>query len=139
MFQSVFQRQQIVRKQFELKQQKDAEAIAKRQQLQELLNATGRSERTSHPSTSASRPTLTPLISPSVVACHAQRTIGKPISAVSNLLAIQKAKAKIEELKAAKLRQQQITIAHTATKGAPRVAHINKVAEATVSIGFILK
>lgn len=135
--QSVFKRQEIVRKQNELKQQKEAESVAKRQKLQEAVapapTVVQPSPDTSlMPKISSIKPPLTPIISPA--ALITPRTSYRPIAAVSNLLAIQKAKEKIEEMKAAKLRQQQQTIAHTVAKGAARVAHASKVPEPAVSI-----
>lgn len=125
----------------ELKQQKEAEEVAKRQKQQEAIVAASaivqRSpDSSSTRNSSSTKQTLTPLISPA--ALIAPRTSYKPIAAVSNLLAIQKAKEKIDQLKADKLRQQQQTIAHTVAKGTARVAHASKIVEPTVSINFFV-
>lgn len=123
--QSVFQRQEIVRRQFELKAKKEAEILAKRQQEQEQIKAS---------TSTVQAPSLTPLISPTLLATHTQKP--RPIAAVSNLLAIQKAKEKIEEIKAAKMKQQSFTAASTVAKGTTRVAHTVKVAEPTVKFSL---
>lgn len=68
---------------------------------------------------------LTPLIAPA--ALSQQRAGPRTFTPVSNILAIQKAKEKIDQLKAAKQQQQLLnqTIAHTVAKGVGRVAHTN--------------
>lgn len=136
-FQSVLRRQEVVRKQFELKQQKEVDAVAKREQEKEKARASalpGPSAgllKSIAAVTTASK--MTPLISPAVVAAaHAHRQPNRPIAAVSNLMAIQRAKEKIEEMKAAKLRQQNSTAAHTVAKGVARVAHTSKAVETAV-------
>lgn len=124
-----------------MKQQKETETVTKRQELQEAKKvlspdcspAPHRTDKAnqSRPASSMNAPALTPLISPSIIATH--RLGPRPIAAVSNMLAIQKAKEKIDQMKAAKLRQQEQTIAHTVSKGSNRVAHVNKAIEPVVS------
>lgn len=130
-----------MRKQFELKEQKEAENIAKRQKEQaKTIKSTSPGPSPAESKTFSalsSAPKLTPLISPAVGAAMHSRPLNRPIAAVSNLMAIQKAKEKIEELKAAKLRQQNFTVATTVAKGVARVAHVNKAVETTVG-SFIL-
>lgn len=74
----------------------------------------------------APKQNLTPLISPA--ALIAPKMTSK-ISAVTNMMAIERAKQKVMELKAQKLAQHQQfmpkTLAQTATKGTGRVAHTN--------------
>lgn len=119
----------MVRKQLEAKQQKEREELAKREALQVQEVKTWEQDKSNLPPIihfpSKSALNLTPLISPSALS-H-QRFGPKSFAPVSNSLAIQRAKEKIEQLKAAKLQQMQQffpkTIAHTAAKGAERVAH----------------
>lgn len=122
----------MVRKQFELKEKAKAELVAKRQQEEEKAKALAIAS-----SSTVAAPKLTPLISPSITAA-AHRLPTRPIAAVSNLLAIQRAKEKIEEMKAAKLRQQNYTAATTVAKGVSRVAHVSKAVETTVGVHYTL-
>lgn len=134
-FQSIFRRQEVVRKQLEAKLEKEKEELAKREaeqkrkSLEEQLSASPRLTDPVKPALN-----LTPLYSPALIAAH--RAATRTIAPVSNSIALQRAKQKIDELKAAKQLQEQQrldlstkTIAHTAAKGASRVAHTNKVVE----------
>lgn len=119
--QSVFRRQEIVRKQMEEKQQKEQEELAKRQEAErKAFELAQKAKSTTNNSTTK----LTPSFPPTPLTN--QRNYSKTFAPVSNVLAIQKAKEKVEQLRAAK--QQQLpqfskTIATTAPKGATRVAH----------------
>lgn len=76
---------------------------------------------------------LTPLIPPAALIAP---KFPPKISAVTNMLAIERAKQKVMELKAQKLAHHQQflpkTIAQTATKGTGRVAHANTTIVAQV-------
>lgn len=134
--QSVFRRQEIVRKQMEEKQQKEQEEEAKRQaQLEAKRKLIEQKQNAKVPNASNSTTKLTPLVSPPPLAN--QRYYSKFSAPISNVLAIQKAKEKVEQLRAAKMQQQPQfaqTIAHTVAKGAARVAHTTTAAtSATVA------
>lgn len=82
----------------------------------------------------APKQNLTPLISPA--ALIAPKYTPK-ISAVTNMIAIERAKQKVMELKAQKLAQHQQfmpkqTIAQTAQKGTGRVAHTSSAVAAQI-------
>lgn len=137
MWQSVFRRQEIVRKQLEEKQQKEQEELAKVQaaQLNEAKRKSIEQEQNTKLPKHNSTTKLTPLIAPIPLAN--QRYYSKFNAPISNVLAIQKAKEKVEQLRAAKLQQQPNyaqTIAHTAAKGAARVAHTSTTSAAQVKI-----
>lgn len=132
LFQSIFHRQEIVRQQMEAKAAKEKEELAKREaeqkrkSLEEQLTSSPRLSDPFKPSSN-----LTPLFSPALLAAH--RASGRSIAPVSNTLALQRAKQKIDEIKAAKQLQEQQrldlpskTIAQTTAKGSNRVAHANK-------------
>lgn len=125
--QSVFRRQEIVRQQMEAKQKKEEEEVAKRQAAQlEAKRKSLEQELNGTSPTNNSTPKLTPLVTPASVA-NSRYYSKKMITPVSNILAIQKAKEKVEQLRAAKMQQQPHytgkTIAQTTSKGADRVAH----------------
>lgn len=89
---------------------------------------------------------LTPLIPPA--ALQPPRAGPRSFAPVSNLLAIERAKAKVQQLRAEKMAQlQQMrpkasqtipqTIAQTSTKGSARVAHTNQVPQVlAISLHF---
>lgn len=120
-------RQEIVRKQIESKFEHERKEKEKRDLLASLESDK------SEPKVVAPKQTLTPLIPPA--ALIAPRVNPRYISPVSNMLAIERAKEKVAQLKAQKdaHRQQFMpkTIAQTAPKGTGRVAHINSNAVAT--------
>lgn len=103
--QAIYIRQEMVRRQ---KEQELAELEEKKKKLEEELKGN-----------------QTPLINPSVF----QHPTKRPsITPISNLLALQEAKKKVEALKAAKQSPYLAkTIAQTAPKGQSRVAHAAKV------------
>lgn len=116
----------MVRKQIEAKAHEEAEKQRIELEKQKLLE----NERT--------KSNLTPLVP--ATSLFPQRFGPKTFSPVSNLLAIQRAKEKVQQLKAQKLAQHQqflppkpavtqaaskSTIAQTTPKGSGRVAHIN--------------
>lgn len=120
-------RQEIVRKQMAAK----GEELRKEQEKRELLNSLESDK--PQPKVEPPKPPLTPLIPPAAL-IH-PRGPPKTISAVNNMLAIERAKEKVMQLKAQKLAQHQQflpksppiaqTIAQTAPKGTGRVAHAN--------------
>lgn len=121
-FQSVFMRQEIVRKE----QEEKAEKAQKEKEKNELIQSLESDK--IEPKTIPPKPNLTPLISPAALIPpkFSPRTIGP----VSNMLAIERAKQKVMELKAQKLAQREQyngpkTIAQTTPKGTGRVAHAN--------------
>lgn len=123
-----------------MKHKKEQEELAKRQAAQlEAQRKSIEKEQCAKSPTNNSTTKLTPLIaSPSV---SNQRYYSKTFAHVSNAMAIQKAKEKVEQLRAAKLQHQPNyaktlaaqtlatrtlaaqTLAQTAAKGAARVAH----------------
>lgn len=129
----------------ELKHKKEQEELAKRQAAQlEAEQKSIEQEQNAKSPTNNSSAKLTPLIAPPSVSN--QRYYSKTFAHVSNALAIQKAKEKVEQLRAAKLQQHPQyaktlaaqalaaktlaaktlaakTLAQTAAKGATRVAH----------------
>lgn len=113
-------RQEIIRKQKEAKE----EEARKEQEKRDLLHSL---ESDKPEPKMAPKPALTPLISPA--ALIAPRHPPKMFSPVSNMLAIERAKEKVMQLKAQKLAQHQQflpkpqTIAQTTPKGTGRVAH----------------
>lgn len=115
-------RQEVVRKQIEAKQEEARKEQEKRELLQSLESDKP------EPKVLAPKQTLTPLIPPA--ALIAPRYPPK-MSPVSNMLAIERAKEKVMQLKAQKLAQHQQfmpkpqTIAQTAPKGTGRVSHVN--------------
>lgn len=120
-------RQQIVQKQQEAKEEKLRKEIEKREaEQQELKRKSLEAEEKAKQSV---KPLLTPLISPAAL-MH-QRFGPKTFTPVSNMLAIQRAKEKVEELKRQKMamHQQHVpqkTVAQTTAKGTGRVAHAAK-------------
>lgn len=113
-------RQEIVRKEQEAK----AEKAQKEKEKHELIQSLECDEM--KPKTITPKPNLTPLISPA--ALIPPKFSLKTIGPVSNMLAIERAKQKVMELKAQKLAQRQQynspkTIAQTTPKGSGRVAH----------------
>lgn len=123
----------MIRKQTEAKEEKVRQELEKRQLIQSL-----ESDKT-EPKAIAPKQTLTPLISPAaLIPPKYPRTIGP----VSNMMAIERAKQKVMELKAQKLAQHQQfmpkptvsqTIAQTAPKGTGRVAHANAAAQVRIN------
>lgn len=124
----------------ELKHKKEQEELAKRQAAQlEAEQKSIEQEQNAKSPTNNSSAKLTPLIAPPSVSN--QRYYSKTFAHVSNAVAIQKAKEKVEQLRAAKLQQHPQyaktlaaqalaaktlaakTLAQTAAKGAARVAH----------------
>lgn len=78
---------------------------------------------------------LTPIVSPA--ALSNQRFGPKTFTPVSNILAILRAKEKVDQLRAAKQQQQPQyakTLAQTAAKGAPRIAHTSATPVVQVQI-----
>lgn len=120
-FQSVYMRQEIVRKQIESKQEEARKEQGKRDLLQSLESDKP------EPKVLAPKQTLTPLIPPAALIAPRY----PKMSPVSNMLAIERAKEKVMQLKAQKLAQHQQfmpkpqTIAQTTPKGTGRVAHAN--------------
>lgn len=125
----------MVRKQIEAKAQEEAEKQKIAQEKQKLLE------------NEKSKLNLTPLVPASTL--MPQRFGPKTFSPVSNLLAIQRAKEKVQQLKAQKLAQHQqflppktklaqaapnSTIAQTTPKGSGRVAHINTAVQVELFI-----
>lgn len=119
-------RQEITRKQQEeaLAKQKEAEAAAEDEEERKAKEL-------------SLKPHLTPLIP--AAARQSPYRIGGPsrtFAPVSNKIAIERAKAKVQEMRAEKLAQQQLyrptpslpktTIAQTTPKGNARVAHVNQ-------------
>lgn len=119
-------RQEVVRKQIESKQEEARKLQEKRDLLQSLESDKP------EPKVLAPKQTLTPLIPPA--ALIAPRYPPK-MSPVSNMLAIERAKEKVMQLKAQKMAHHQQfmpkpqtiaqTIAQTTPKGTGRVAHAN--------------
>lgn len=112
-------RQEIVRKQNEAKQ----EQARKEQEKKELLESLESDK--PEPKVMVPKQNLTPLI-PSIP----PRIPPKIFAPVSNMLAIQRAKEKVMQLKAQKIAQHQQfmpkqTIAQTTPKGTGRIAHTN--------------
>lgn len=119
----------------ELKHKKEQEELSKLQTAQlEAQRKSIEQEQNAKSPTNNITAKLTPLIAPPSVSN--QRYYSKTFAHVSNALAIQKAKEKVEQLRAAKLQQQPQyakrlaaqtlaakTLAQTAAKGAARVAH----------------
>lgn len=135
-FQSVFLRQETIRKQQEAKEEKNRREIEKRETVQEEKRKSLEAEK---PKTG-----LTPLISPAALIPPSRYGL-KSFAPVSNMLAIQRAKEKVQELKAQKLAQHQQmipkpvtkTIAQTAGKGGGRVAHATNIIQACLKISNI--
>lgn len=141
--QSIHLRQQIVRKQQEEAEAKvrlaaeEAERKAQ-QRLQQQEERRRQQEANAH---------LTPLIPPSALQ---PPRVGPRVTPIANLLAIERAKAKVQEMRAEKMAQlEQLrgrstvggqTIAQTTPKGAARVAHAKQApqvcAELRVSVLF---
>lgn len=123
-------RQEIVRKQQEEKKEKERIEKEKRDLLQSLESDKP------EPKAVAPKQNLTPLIPPAALV--APRFPPKIFSPVSNMLAIERAKEKVQQLKAQKLAQHQQfmpkTIAQTAQKGTGRVAHANNAAPTQVRL-----
>lgn len=118
----MFARQELARKQFEqMQQQKEADAAAEARRIA-LMEAEWKAKmpiiRPSSSTTSAT-PKLTPLIKPVPIS---SRLYPRSITPISNMVAIQKAKAKVEQIKAARIQ----TVSKTAPKTTGRVAHVNK-------------
>lgn len=117
-------RQEIVRKQQEAKDEEKRKEFEKRELIQSLEFDK------IEPKVVAPKQNLTPLISPAALI---PPKFPKSIGPVSNMLAIERAKQKVMELKAQKLAQHQQflpkpivqTIAQTTPKGTGRVAHAN--------------
>lgn len=114
-FQSVYRRQEMIRKQVQHEHEK-------RELIQSL-----ESHKVTEPKVLAPKQNLTPLISPAALIAP---KMAPKISAVTNMMAIERAKQKVMELKAQKLAQHQQfmpkpTIAQTTPKGTGRVAHTN--------------
>lgn len=112
-------RQEIVRKQNEAKQ----EQARKEQEKRELLESLESNK--PEPKAVVSKPNLTPLVSPAALIPPR-----KMFAPVSNMLAIERAKEKVMQLKAQKMAHHQqfmpkTTIAQTTPKGTGRVAHTN--------------
>lgn len=120
-FQSVFLRQEIVRKQQEEKLEQERQELEKRELLKSLESDKPEQKEI------APKQTLTPLISPA--ALIPPRFNPKTFAPVTNMLAIEKAKQKVAELRAQKLAQHQQfmpkTMVTTAAKGINRIAHTN--------------
>lgn len=118
--QSVFLRQEIVRKQNEAKQEQERKEQEKRELLESLE---------SEPKATAPKQNLTPLISPAALIPPRFPPRIKPFAPVSSMMAIERAKEKVLQLKAQKAAQHQQfipkTIAQTAPKGTGRIAHTN--------------
>lgn len=118
--QSVFLRQEIVRKQNEAKQEQERKEKEKRELLESLE---------SEPKATAPKQNLTPLISPAALIPPRFPPRIKPFAPVSSMMAIERAKEKVLQLKAQKAAQHQQfmpkTIAQTAAKGTGRIAHTN--------------
>lgn len=126
-FQSVFLRQAIVRKQQEEKVEQERKEVEKRELLKSLESDKP------EPKAVAPKQNLTPLIPPA--ALIAPRFNPKTFAPVTNMLAIEKAKQKVAELRAQKLAHHQQfasmpkTLAQSAVKGTNRVAHTNAAAQ----------
>lgn len=124
-------RQEVMRKQQEAKEEKARKEIEKRESIQQEIKRKSleAEERLAQQQQSMAKPKLTPLVSPASLL--PQRFGPKTFSPVSNILALQRAKEKVEQLKAQKMsiHQQllpQKTVAQTAPKGSGRVAHATK-------------
>lgn len=119
----MFARQEVARKQFEqMQQQKEASTAAEARRIA-LMEAEWKAKMPvirpkASTSTFSSSSKLTPLISPVPISSRLSRSI----TPISNMVAIQKAKAKVDEIKASKIQ----TISKTAPKTTGRVAHVNK-------------
>lgn len=127
-------RQEIIRKQKEAKE----EEARKEQEKRDLLHSLESDKPDPKPpQVMAQKPALTPLIPPA--ALIAPRHPPKMFSPVSNMLAIERAKEKVMQLKAQKLAQHQQflpkpqTIAQTAPKGSGRVAHATAITNANAA------
>lgn len=122
-------RQEIVRKEQEVKQEQERKERDKRELLQSLESDKP------EPKVLAPKQNLTPLISPAVLA--PPRRPSKIFAPVSNMLAIERAKEKVLQLKQQKMAQHQQfipkTIAQTAPKGTGRVAHSKTTTTTTTS------
>lgn len=130
-------RQEIIRKQQETKEEKIRRDIEKRgtDQLEEKRKSLEAEKRKSlEAEKGKSKPALTPLISPAALAPPPR--FGPRFGPVSNMLAIERAKEKVQQLKAQKLALHQQflpkpkitpvqTIAQTASRGTGRIAHTN--------------
>lgn len=115
--QSVFRRQEIIRKQIQHEHEK-RELIQSLESDKELAQLEPKQN-------------LTPLIPPAALIAP---KFPPKISAVTNMIAIERAKQKVMELKAQKLAQHQQfmpkTIAQSAPKGTGRVAHTSSAVKA---------
>lgn len=120
-------RQEIMRKQQEEKEEKARRDIEQREAALEERRKSFEAEK--------AKLNLTPLIAPAALV-PPPRFGPKSFSPVSNMLAIQRAKEKVQQLKAQKLAQHQQflpkptvkalppkTVAQTAARGTGRVAH----------------
>lgn len=134
-------RQEIIRTQQEAKEEKTRREIEKRgiDQLDEKRKSLEAEKRKSleaekEKEKEKSKAALTPLISPAALAPPPR--FGPRFGPVSNMLAIERAKEKVQQLKAQKLAQHQQflpkpkimpvqTIAQTASKATGRIAHTN--------------
>lgn len=125
----MFLRQEIIRKQQEAKEEKIRRDIEKRgtDQFEEKRKSLEAEKE-------KSKAGLTPLIPPAALAPPPR--FGPRFGPVSNMLAIERAKEKVQQLKAQKLAQHQQflpkpkitpvqTIAQTAPRGTGRIAHTN--------------
>lgn len=106
-----------------MQQQKEAEAAAESRRIA-LMEAEWKAKMPiirpkASTSNSSASPQLTPLIKAVPIM---SRLHSRSITPVSNMVAIQKAKAKVEQIKAARIQ----TISKTAPKTTGRVAHVNK-------------
>lgn len=136
-------RQEIVRKEIEAKAEKERKENEKRELIQSLESDKIEAKIVTP------KQNLTPLISPAALI---PPKFPKTIGPVSNMLAIERAKQKVMELKAQKMAQHQQfmpkptvsqnimpkptvaqTIAQTTPKGAGRVAHTNVVPQVNIS------
>lgn len=144
-FQSIYRRRELARIQLEEQQKKKAEIDAANESRLNAIEATraaalqaARStalrlppSRTSlipkTPSTASTnpQPVLTPLISPALQMASTLHRTRPAITPVSNVLAMQRAKEKIDQMNALK----RPTIAQTSSKAGSRVAHVKVVPE----------
>lgn len=129
-------RQEIIRKQQEAKEEKIRHEIEKREtdQIEEKRKSLEAEKE-------KSKAGLTPLISPAALAPPPR--FGPRFGPVTNMLAIERAKEKVQQLKAQKLALHQQflpkpkitpvqTIAQTTAKGAGRIAHTNSMIQVFV-------
>lgn len=135
-FQSVFLRQEIVRKQQEAKEEKIRREIEKRE-----TDQLAEKRKSLEAENEKSKANLTPLIPPAALVPPPR--FGPRFGPVSNFLAIERAKEKVQQLKAQKLALHQQflpkpkiapvqTVAQTAARGTGRVAHTNSTIQVFV-------